>query len=99
MQGGDYEKESIETALDCYLPRAIYVTMLLVNRLEGLVLEKSERMLLQAILVSVFDEATSLWHWPEKDHRHLQLSLPSRFIEKNLWISLDNAPGLLETRR
>ena len=93
MQGGDYEKESIETALDCYLPRAIYVTMLLVNRLEGLALEKPERLLLQAILVSVFDEATSLWHWPEKDHRHLQLSLPSRFIEKNLWISLDTAPG------
>ena len=93
MQGGDYEKDSIETALDCYLPRAIYVTMLLVNRLEGLVLEKPERKLLQAILVSVFDEATSLWHWPEKDHRHLQLSLPSRFIEKNLWISLDSAPA------
>ena len=94
MQGGDYEKESIETALDCYLPRAIYVAMLLVNRLEVLVLEKSERLLLQAILVSVFDEATSLWHWPEKDRRQLQLSLPSRFIEKNLWISLDTAPGV-----
>lgn len=93
MQGGDYEKESIEDALDCYLPRAIYVTMLLVNRLEGLVLEMAERRLLQAILVSVFDEATSLWHWPEKDHRHLQLSLPSRFIEKNLWKSLENAPA------
>ena len=91
MQGGDYEKESIETALDCYLPRAIYVTMLLVNRLEGLVLEMSERRLLQAILVSVFDDANSLWHWPQKSHRHLQLSLPSRFIEKNLWLSLENA--------
>lgn len=93
MQGGDYEKESIETALECYLPRAIYVTMLLVNRLEGLILEMSERKLLQAILVSVFDDATSLWHWPERDHRHLQLSLPSRFIEKNLWISLEHAPN------
>jgi len=92
MQGGDYEKESIESALDCYLPRAIYVTMLLVNRLDGLILEMSERKLLQAILVSVFDDATSLWHWPEKEHRHLQLSLPSRFIEKNLWKSLDSAP-------
>jgi len=94
MQGGDYEKESIEAALDCYLPRAIYVCMLLVNRLEVLMLEKSDRLLLQAILVSVFDQANSLWHWPEKDHRHLQLSLPSRFIEKNLWISLDTAPGI-----
>ncbi len=94
MQGGNYEKESIETALDCYLPRAIYVSMLLVNRLEGLVLEKPERKLLQAILVSVFDEATSLWHWPEKNQRYLQLTLPSRFIEKNLWACLDTAPTL-----
>ncbi len=92
MQGGDYEKESIETALDCYLPRAIYITMLLVNRLEGLELDKSERLLLQAILVSVFDDGTSLWHWPEKDRRQLQLSVPSHFIEKNLWISLNTAP-------
>jgi hypothetical protein len=92
MQGGDYEKDSIESALNCYLPRAIYVTMLLVNRLDGLVLKISERKLLQAILVVIFDDATSLWHWPEKDHRHLQLSLPSRFIEKNLWLSLENAP-------
>ena len=91
MQGGDYEKESIESALNCYLPRAIYVTMLLVNRMDGLVMEMAERKLLQAMLVAVFDDATSLWHWPEKDHRHLQLTLPSRFIEKNLWLSMESA--------
>ncbi len=92
MQGGEYEKESIESALNCYLPRAIYVTMLLTNRLDNLVLNLTERKLLQAILVSVFDDATSLWHWPSKDHRHLQLTLPARFIEKNLWLCLENAP-------
>ncbi len=93
MQGGDYEKETIESALNCYLPRAIYVAMLLVNRLDSLILNMPERKLLQAILISVFDDATSLWHWPERDHRHLQLALPSRFIEKNLWKSLDSAPN------
>jgi hypothetical protein len=92
MQGGEYEKDSIESALDCYLPRAIYVTMLLINRLEGLKLIMSERKLLQAILISVFDDATSLWRWPEKDQRPLQLSIPSRYIEKNLWMSLDSSP-------
>jgi hypothetical protein len=91
MQGGDYEKDSIEAALNCFLPRAIYVAMLLINRLDGLILKMSERRLLQAILLSVFDDATSLWRWPEKDQRHLQLSVPTRFIEKNLWLSLDNA--------
>ena len=91
MQGGDYEKESIEAALDCYLPRAIFVTMLVVNRLDGLVLDIKERKLLQAIMLTFFDDATSLWHWPEKDHRYLQLTVPSRFIEKNLWLCLDRA--------
>ncbi|HUV15352.1 MAG TPA: hypothetical protein VMW28_02165 [Pelolinea sp.] len=89
--GGDYEKESIEAALDCYLPRAIFTVMLMVNRLDGMNLDKDESRLLQAILVTLFDDANSLWHWPPRDHRHLQLSVPSRFLEKNLWLSLNFA--------
>lgn len=89
--GGDYEKESIEAALDCYLPRAVFTVMLLVNRLDGLKLELTERRLLQAIFISIFDDANSLWHWPIRDHRHLQLNVPSRFLEKNLWRSIESA--------
>jgi len=92
LQGGDYEQATIESALDCYLPRALYVCMTLVNRMEQLELDKDDRQLLQAILLLVFDDASSLWHWPARDQSIFQLNVPSRFMEKNLWLSLDKAP-------
>jgi hypothetical protein len=91
LQGGEYEQESIDAALDCYLPRALYICMTLVNRLERLDLDKNEQRLLQAMLLLVFDDATSLWHWPLRDQHYFQLSIPSRFFEKNLWLSLEKA--------
>lgn len=92
LQGGEYEQESIESALDCYLPRALYVCMTLVNQLERLDLSKEDRQLLQSMLLLVFDDANSLWHWPSRDQRYFQLSVPSRFLEKNLWLSLESSP-------
>ncbi len=96
LLGGEYEQESIEGALDCYLPRALYVCMTLVNRLDRLDLTKAERRLLRTLLLPVFDDATSLWHWPSRDQKYYQLSIPAKFIEKNLWLSLENAPERLE---
>ena len=95
LQGGEYEQESIDAALDCYLPRALYICMTLVNRLERMELDKNEMRLLQAMLLLVFDDATSLWHWPLRDQHYFQLSIPSRFLEKNLWLSLENAHNRL----
>ena len=89
--GEEYEQESISDALDCYLQRALYICMTLVNRHDLIELSKEERILLQAVLVSVFDDANSLWHWPSREHHHFQLSVPARFLEKNLWLSLENA--------
>ena len=96
LQGGEYEQASIEAALDCYLPRALYICMTLVNRLDRLDLEKNEQRMLQAMLLLVFDDATSLWHWPMRDQHYFQLSIPTRFIEKNLWLSLEGAHKRLE---
>jgi hypothetical protein len=93
LQGGDYEQASIEAALDCYLPRALYVCMTLANRMEQLELDKEERLLLEAILLQVFDEASSLWHWPAREQSIFQLNVPSRFLEKNLWLSLEKRPN------
>ncbi len=96
LLGGEYEQESVEGALDCYLPRALYVCMTLVNRLDRLKLSKAESRLLRALLLLVFDDATSLWHWPTREQKYFQLSIPTRFLEKNLWLSMDNAPNRLE---
>lgn len=86
-----FEQDSINAALNCYLPRSIFTTMLLVNRLEQLELDKNERRLLQAVLLTVFDDANCLWYWPLRDHRPLKLSMPSTFFEKNLLLSLETA--------
>jgi len=93
LQDGEYEQASIESALDCYLPRALYVCMTLANRLEQLDLNKADKQLLQAMFLLVFDDASSLWHWPSRTQYHFQLSVPARFLEKNLWLTLENAPA------
>lgn len=94
LQAGDYEKTSINNALNCYLPRALYVIMTLINRVDGMDLSKNERRLLQALLLHVFDDGNALWHWPQKSHRFLQLAVPARFFEKNLWRSLNTGSWL-----
>jgi hypothetical protein len=93
LQGGEYEQASIEAALDCYLPRALYVCMTLANRMEQLEWRKEDKLLMQAMLLLVFDDATSLWHWPARSQYHFQLSVPAKFIEKNLWQTLESAPA------
>jgi hypothetical protein len=92
LQGGEYEQASIEAALDCYLPRALYVCMSLANRMEQLEWRKEDKLLMQAMLLLVFDDATSLWHWPGRGQYHFQLSVPAKFLEKNLWLTLESAP-------
>jgi hypothetical protein len=85
----NYEQESIQDALDCYTSRSIFTLMLLVNRLDRLPLEKKERRLLQAILIGAFDEGSAMRHWPQREYRHLQLTVPSPFFEKNLLLFLE----------
>ena len=93
LQGGEYEQASIEAALDCYLPRALYVCMTLANRMEQIEWRKEDKLLMQAMLLLVFDDATSLWHWPTRSQYHFQLSVPAKFLEKNLWLTLESAPA------
>ncbi|MCD6355659.1 MAG: hypothetical protein J7L66_00110, partial [Anaerolineaceae bacterium] len=88
----EYEQESLNAALDCYLPRALYVCMLLANRLDRMSLDKSRMRYLRAALLLIFNDAHSLKHWPLRDYRFLKLSLPTKYFEKNLFLSLQNVP-------
>ena len=90
VSGGEYEQASLNAALDCYLPRSLYVCMLLANRLESLSLKEDQAKYIRAALLSVFNNAHSLRHWPPRDHRFLQLSVPTKFFENNLFSSLQN---------
>jgi hypothetical protein len=65
--------------------------MLLANRLERLSLEKDQAKYIRVILLSLFNDAHSLKHWPPRDYRFLQLSVPIKFFECNLFLSLQTA--------
>jgi len=86
-----YEKDSVLDALACYLPRALYVCMILANRLRTIELDKHSKKFLRAALLLVFNDAHTLRHWPDRDYRFLQLTVPQRYLEKNLYLSLLNA--------
>jgi hypothetical protein len=84
-------KKSIEYALSCYTPRALHVIVILFNTLDGLTVSQEERSLIAAVLLEVFDHATSLWHWPSREFRPHQLSVPSLYFEKNIYQSIFQA--------
>ncbi len=87
----DPDRQHAEEALECYLPRAVYVLTTIVNRLDGLSLPPERRRGLDALLLSACDEANTLWPHPTDRPRPKQLTIPPRFLEKNIWQSLERA--------
>ncbi len=77
-------KKNVEYALACYTPRALHVVVILFNTLDRLIVSSEERSMMAAVLLEVFDQATSIWHWPSREFRPQQLSVPSIFFEKNI---------------
>jgi len=79
----DIEK-NIRRALDCYTPRALYIVVALFNTLDQLKVSVEERSMISALLLEIFDQADSLWNWPDREFRPRQLSLPNIYFEKNI---------------
>jgi len=85
------ERRNVEEALKNYPVRALVVLFNLLNKLDGMPQNSSNRKLLQALVLPVLDAGTSLWPWPETgDVPHL-LQTPAEFVEKNLWLELEKA--------
>ena len=78
-------KKDIEYAISCYTPRALHVLVILFNALDGLLVPDEQRQLIAAVLLEVFDQASSLWHWPYREIHPHQLSTPNVFFEKNIY--------------
>lgn len=85
----DPDRVYAEEALEMYLPRAVYALLTLVNKLEGQ--PAPRRRLLAALLLAAFDQANVLWPSPAGRLRPRQLSFPTRFLEKNIWLALEEA--------
>jgi hypothetical protein len=90
----DPDRAHAQEALDCYLPRAVYALISIINKLDGLSLSTERRHLLLALVLSACDEASALWPYPDERPRPKQLALPPRFLEKNVWLALERGVDL-----
>ena len=52
----DPDRQNAEEALECYLPRAVYALLTIINKLDSLVLPPERRRALLALLLTAFDE-------------------------------------------
>jgi hypothetical protein len=82
---------SAEEALNAYLPRQLYFLFTLINKIEGLSITEERRRCLIALVLSVCDEANTLWPWPAGRTRPRQISTASQYRENNLWLALEAA--------
>ena len=95
QEGASEEQRNIvEEAFKTYLPRPLYILTTLINRTEGLALSPERKRLLTALLISVCDEANTLWTWPSTRPRPRQLLIPQQFLENNLWLALEESVSL-----
>jgi len=90
----DPDRPHAQEALDCYLPRAVYALISIINKLDGLSLSPARRRLLLALVLGACDEASGLWPHPDERPRPKNLALPPRFLEKNVWLALERGVEL-----
>ena len=90
----DPDRHHAEEALECYLPRAVYALITIVNKLDSLFLSPERRRALIALVLIACDEASSLWPHPAERPRPKQLTIPPRFLEKNVWLALEQGVNL-----
>ncbi|HLF88214.1 MAG TPA: hypothetical protein VI451_04660 [Anaerolineales bacterium] len=87
----DPDREHVEEALRVYPPRAVYALFTLINKLDGLPITPHQRNLLAALLLTTFDQTNTLWPHPTARARPKQLTVPPKFIERNVWRALEAA--------
>ncbi len=90
----DPDRVHVEEALECYLPRAVYSLITIINKLDGLSLTPKRRQAMLALVLTACDEASALWPHPSERPRPKQLTIPPRFLEKNVWRALEHGVEL-----
>lgn len=95
----DPDREHAEEALEAYLPRAVYTLMTLINAIDKLApspaasAERSawihRQRSLVALLLTACDRGNTLWSPGGSRSRPRQLSRPAKFVEFNLWKTLE----------
>jgi hypothetical protein len=85
----DPDREHVEKALQLYTGRAVYALISLVNKLDSF--QTEQRRIITALLLAAFDQGNSLWPHPPTTNRPRSLRVPPRYLEKNLWMALEDA--------
>ncbi len=91
----DPDRPHVEEALATYSARAVFSLFTLINRLESYPTTHAHHQHIIALLLVAFDRGNNLWAYRARRPRPKQLSLPTRYIEHNIWMALENAVGLL----
>jgi hypothetical protein len=90
----DPDRHHAVEALECYLPRAVYSLITIVNKLDSLALTPARRRALLALVLTACDDGSALWPHPPERPRPKQLTLPARFLEKNIWLAMERGMEL-----
>lgn len=93
----DQDRIHVEQALSVYMPRALYVLITIINKIEGLQATPLHQKCLSALLLHAFDQATATWRVPAQKERRRQLTIPRHYRENNIWISLEEGIKLWST--
>ena len=91
----DPDRSHAEEALSVYPPRAIYVLVTIINKLNTL--SRDQQRYLAALLLVCFDQANTLWPHPVERARPRQLTIPPQYRENNIWLALEQAVSLWTT--
>jgi len=81
----DPDRTHVEEALGVYVPRAVHALFSIINKLDTLDASETQKNQLRALLLTTFDQTTSLWPAEGSRPRPRQLIPSSRFIERNVW--------------
>lgn len=80
------DADRVSEVLDAYTPRTQNALSDILLKFDGL--PEADRSALRPALLATFDACTSL-HAPEQTHRLAGLRPPPRFVEKNVWLELE----------
>lgn len=84
-------RSNVEQTLNVYPSRPLIILQSIINKLDSLDQTKRRRDLLTALILSVADQANTLWAHPSPRERPKQLVIPSTFRERNIWQALVSA--------
>ena len=88
---GHPARERAAELVELYTPRNLSALMDLSMRLEGLEADEGTKLALAGVLLDCFDAGSSLDPYGEERPRPRTLRVPSRYVERNVWLCFEEA--------